>query len=768
MFGHRQQQFFGRVLGRGIACLALSLHAATVSAQTADYDDIRAELFRELNRWRSENGASAAQRLPLIRDRFLDESIQTHVQDKARCGYSAGGGAHFSCDRRTLNDRAADYVEGLTGRIGVAENMAFGNLRARDREFTERQVRAIILDDVIRFNLNSGNLTEAQLENPAVRTALDAQVDTLFAALQARPATEQCGSSSSYIDRAGNSFRICKLQAGDTVKYIEAGFIDTWARSTAGHRANMLGAFAAVGVGYAEGIGPGGERGPISGQMFGTQAKMAGVFEATGISSLFVLAEQSPSVPTLEPPTGMPGTPAPSIDPPDEDMIDMPLPEDPPPTTLQPRQPLPPLSADAREVFDAWLMLTLRETERGMLDEVTQELINAILEGEGEVMDETARLLERISPGQYDAQATNGLFLDLALYGVLRQRLAKLRASERVKAGGVTSSASIVPRTLTMPRQGAAMPDPDAKRHGSAAQLADPEIGGSAVWAHVFGGTGELDAEGIYSGYDRDHYSAMLGIDVPIGSTYLGLAAAAGQVYTRFDSNIGDADSTHHSLGVYASLMNRARSAYAEMILGGSYLENIHERALRVGTSAADMRASYDAWTAGAVVGVGLLLGIGEILLEPSAHMYFHYQSADTFTESETGGDDALALRLDEREYRTLGAQVGLSANRELAFGYQIRLKPKVGLYFALEEPLDERELNAAFVGASSPMAGGNAMPATPIVLAGRDEVRAYFWQEVGFEALFGPYTQVTGDFVSVIGSGLEDYQLSLGLSHAF
>ena len=206
--------------------LALWLPAWQGLAQSRD--EVRGELYQATNQWREEQVVLQEQGvLPLIRDARLDEIIQRHVEDKARCGYSYAAGttansnAHRSCNGATLTNRKNNYTgNALTGLLSYSENMAVGpgTSRSFDRPVPEAILRPY--QSIPNFDTS----------------------------------VPQCADSGPMSFLLLGDLAVCRRPGDRAIVERFSGFITAWDNSP-GHHRNMIDHKVNVmGIGYAEGF----------------------------------------------------------------------------------------------------------------------------------------------------------------------------------------------------------------------------------------------------------------------------------------------------------------------------------------------------------------------------------------------------------------------------------------------------------------------------------------------------------------------------------
>lgn len=760
-----------------LAGAVCSLAAAPCWAQVS-YDAIRTELFEQTNAWRQSQGAAV-----LVRDRRIDEIIQRHVEDKAACGIGYNGGAHASCDGRTLQQR----VTGLSGRF--TENMlAGGPGRARDR-----------IVGAAELGTRGGSVSDC--------------------------------STGSLTGLASGAF-VCRQGAN----VIEPGFIDRWARSP-GHRANMMDAAVSfAGIGYAEGIIDAGgsctssrdasghiadqagcNTGVLAGQMFGSMSVANGFYStASQMSSLYRLAAAPPPSPGTSP-----GTPPPPVTIP-------PLTQ--PPAVTQPpggETAAPAMHPNMRQVDtavadlyrlyglysyvaaqrDAGVELSameqntinqrLRESGYGdlrhtdlaanpqaldvlgpyflflganVVDTFTSYLLSDDDTDLNRAVAEIERVMQETAPGQYDAPVAGAVLLDLSMTGVVAKRLAGVRGSlvggpaARGAAGLAAGQApGGQPPLLAAAREG----DDPAELMGLGAFLADSVFTESRsgsrrdreFWARGYSSRGTQDAENVMPGFDHRQNSGLLGIDFPVGRQFrLGAYVGIGRLDVDFDGDRGDGKTDHYSTGFYGSWFGgRDRRVYMDTVLSVNYLDHDYRRRILLGSQTSEARSNYGSWMIGGHFTTGMLFNLNALAVDPSLSVYYNYQRSDDYLER---GDSPLRMRVRSRNIRTWGLRGGVRFSRAFRIANSV-LRSRAGFHYLFEDPLDRRDISARF--AIVPGNGGN-----PLVLQGRDHDRSSYQQELGFDLEVGRNMRLGGDYRLTKRSDLEDHLFSVGLRYLF
>ncbi len=776
--------FFGAVL----LCL-VNLFAGQAALGQVLYDDIRDELFQGLNDWRMENGRSAAERMALTRDQVLDEIIQLHVEDKAQtCGYSGGGGAHSSCDGRNLGQRvrgqdtsgnpmtgAPNYLEGQSGSVGYGENMAFGARRSRDRVFSEDEVRSIIREDLLRQN--SGTLTTPELIEAAEGFIRSAVEDLLTG-------IGDCSSSTSgFTTRDGVSHSVCQL--GGDGGYVEQGFIEQWARSP-GHRRNMLGAWGAAGVGYDEGLlRVGGSSGPLSGQLFGIQVRMAGFRAAAGMSDDFQLGTEEPTVVPVLPPAPEPPPPGTTPPPPPPGVV-VPMPEviDPmlerPPVT---ETSLPVMNDNERQLARAFLGLTEGDMSGFAFAEGEEAALIRIATAFAALpsAQDLVSALDQVAPTANQAVIDSGPLLGLSASWVMGRRLSALRLAVSGRpATARPGPASTVRRSVNSLLAAATPPLAQvaaATPTGSGGTVSQVSQGGELVkllglssdlldskarsrggpWSQVYVGHRDRSRDGLYQGYDQNQYTWYAGLDHRLRDrAWVGVLGGVGKLDADFDAGAGENEAYHYLGGIYASWLHPSHRGYLNALLNVGYIDYEQSRRIRIGNEIQFAEGDSDSWLLGGSVGAGLLFHLRNVVIEPDLAVYYNHQRTSALQERGS----VLRLNVDKRRTNTWILSTGLNLSSAIEAGGGV-LQPSIGMHYLREDPLDSRTFSSTFAVAPN-------LPEARFGLEGRSDVRHYYQQDVGFEWQVQQHFYMRGDYQFITGSRLEDHLLSLGLRYEF
>ena len=694
------------------------------------YDNIRNELFEQTNAWRQDQSVGI-----LVRDRRIDEIIQRHVEDKAACGYAYPGGVldddapHVSCDGRTFADRVSGVSLGR-----ASENMAVGYRRARDRVVSGSELGSVSV----------GSISACSREQ--------------FIGL----------SSGAFVCRVGS-------------EVVEPGFIDAWARSTAGHRESMMDTRVGfMGVGYDEGIMDDGASctdsrrdannhiinragcsiAPIAGQMFGSMSVASGFYStASQMASQYRLATTMP--PGMPPPTTPPVIPPPTMPP------TVPLPtvtERGLASTNMERVDRAVLDLFRRYAANPEALAALEPYFSSLAGDVVSTFTASLLsENPTAAVERIAQTMKETAPGQHDAPVTSAILLDLSTVGIVTRRLAAVRGSLQPGEKQKSRSAAHSPdRTILLAsaRQGGGL----AEFLRVGAMLTDTALtkGGllrNQVWVRGELNYGDQETENILPGFEQKQNSVLIGFDMPLSARFLlGTYAGFGRLDLDFDGGRGEGETDHYTLGLYGTWFGRlGRGVYFDTVLNLHYLDHDYQRRIRLGDQDSNARANYDAWMVGSQLKSGFLFGSDTFTIDPSVAFYYNYQHSDDYHEQ---GDSSLRMQVDGRNVQTWGFRGGLALSKKFAFGRNF-LRPYVGFYHLFEQPLDDRNITSYFAIIPEPRSN-------PLVLQGRDDSKHFYQQELGLDWEIGNHLRLSSDYQLTTRLDRTDHALSLSLYYIF
>ena len=761
-------------IGIFIAIFLLSVRMASAQMSPPTYDQIRMELFDQTNAWRTANSASI-----LVRDQALDELIQKHVEDKAACGYSYGGGAHLSCNGDTLETRinAAALSPGGTG-----ENMAAGFYSARDVEYTDLGLTNSDLPGSVPM-CSTGRL--ALVNKPAG---------------QAGPA----------------QLPLCQRDADSVV--IMPGFIDSWDRSP-GHRTNMIGTFGFLGIGYDEGVisaddcassarnaaghltdTTGCNNGPIAGQLFSAVQVREGLYAATGNSNSFrpgtAPADGSPPSGGTPPPAsgGSPTPPSgvetneetaarPSVHANMASMIEAVANlyelygvyntvRDEQPLNVQERARLmqilrgqssgysdldieQDIEKEIQDNPDGHLGVALQPYFQNLGDVMASALLSPLTstpEERESARREFARVMQDSGSGQYDAAVSHAFLLNLSTVSIVTQHLSVKRVGDSYYSRSDSLPAPLVAATHQGEELISTM---GLNALGNDYRYVEPS---RHVWVRSYGRGGSEDEQNVLKGANSSDYGLLIGIDLPISAVaQAGIYVGTGLGDIDFTDASGQDETKYYSVGAYGSAQLGDGRFYGDVVAAATYIQHDHRRHLRFSSQTDTVTADYDSWIGSVQVGGGGIFHLRDLAVQPRVAAGYHYQYVDGFTE---GGNSPLRLKVDKRKNDAWHAETGVTLSRDIPVFADAVLTPRAGFYYSYQNSLDKRSFSARFAAAPG---NGNVF-----VLQGRDEDRHYYKQNIGFELTKNQLLRLSGYYQLLLDNKTEDHLFHLGMRYAF
>ena len=786
-----------------------------VAVLAQSYDDIRHDIFDATNEWREENAAEIRSlwtrqgepAIELRRSRLLDEIIQRHVEDRAKCGFSyqanPGDNSHFSCDGTPFRERSTGFD---------SENMAAGFYAARSAPVTEVGLQE----------------SDIGFVNSVPRDFFDCS-NGRFIALP------RIGGP----DNLRDTVPTCFIDGEAAV----AGAIDGWDRSP-GHRANMISPhWNSLGIGYAEGLvddtgctdttrdenhhltsTAGCTRmAPIMGQMFSGNAPQDGFYSVATQSTLGFFTRSSPEGGVTQPGPGEPPPeplpPPPVVTPPPG--VDIPRPTSPVDVPMSLRVVTQPpvvtastgpamtsnMRATDRAIANLYVLYQVSKdlnnpgssrTEATLRDEATiagygdltiaqiraltdetgddspadqldaffDDMVFMTVEGmngNGNVLQALADTVRNVSSESYTVAGESGTFSTMATGRILRHRL---RIKRTGGAGGSGSAGvpggSGVPgasrETLVAANQvGSELSSLLGIEQALAAHGYDDPT--SNAWARAYGRYGDQDRDSTLAGHETKDHGIVAGVEIPLydNRVQVGVYAGAGQSDTDYDGYVASNKTSYYQLGTYGSVNNHDNTYYATAAAGFSYMQHEHSRRPRLGQVGAGstIKSDYDSWMVFISGGGGAVFRINQLVLQPEVDVSYYHHDIDAVVE---GGNNPLRLSIGTSTEKSLVVRAGVNASRQFHImeDYGVTLRSALNYVYLKADDRGNRARFAIIPGS------GNTF-----TIQGRDD-RHYREHEYGFELGMRPLLKLSGYYRLLTDSSSREHSLNIGLRYQF